>query len=170
MRLSVLFEQFRYSTKKIYSKIYINTVTLEKWQKWKQILRVVLYEISMKWVWHRRLWLFYFHRYGEKSCWYDVKSQGGGWYYFTFVWGRGWYYFTVVWGEGMVLLHRCLGERDGITPLLSWGKGEERGGRQAGWRATRKVALASLNDRRFSDQFIWCTGLIFFHSISALHM
>lgn len=84
--------------------------------------------------------------------------------------GRGWYYFTVVWGEGMVLLRRCLGERDGITPLLSWGRGEERGGRQAGWRATRKVALASLNDRRFSDQFIRCTGLIFFHSISALHM
>lgn len=113
----------------------------------------------MKWVWNRRLWLFYFHRYGEKSCWYDVKSQGGGWYYFTFVWG-----------EGMVLLRRCLGERDGITPLLSWGRGEERGGRQAGWRATRKVALASLNNRRFSDQFIRCTGLIFFHSISALHI
>ena len=25
----------------------------------------------------------------------------------------------------MVLLRRCLGERDGITPLLSWGRGEE---------------------------------------------
>ena len=112
MRLSVLFEQFRYSTKKINSKIYINTVTLEKWQKWKQTLRVVLYEISMKWVWHRRLWLFYFHRYGEKSCWYDVKSQGGGWYYFTFVWG-----------EGIILLHCCLRGGDGTSSPLSWGKG-----------------------------------------------
>ena len=133
MRLSVLFEQFRYSTKKINSKIYINTVTLEKWQKWKQTLRVVL-----------ALW------WKIMLVWCKIARRGMVLLHFCLR-GRGWYYFTVVWGEGMVLLRRCLGERDGITPLLSWGKGEERGGRQAGWRATRKVALASLNDRRFSE-------------------